>query len=104
MAQFDVHRNTSGRTSRRVPYIVVLQDDRLSSVLPTRVVAPLVRQTSFEPAVRLNPLIEIEGEIVLLSTAELASVKLTLLGPFVCNVAQRRDDIVAAIDMLFTGI
>lgn len=83
---------------------MVLQNDRVTQALDVCVVAPLVRTNDFDPPSRLTPRFMIEDEHVLLSIAELASVRQAVLGPVVSNQGGRRDDIVAALDLLFTGI
>ena len=52
----------------------------------------------------LNPAFVIEGRDVFLSVQELAGVSRAGLGEVVTSVASRRDDIVASLDLLFTGI
>lgn len=104
MAQFDVYPNTDPRTCKRQPFVVDLQSDFLSD-LRTRVVAPLTRAESFGPAMkRLNPTFKIANRSLVLSTAELAGVDRRELGNPIASLADSRDEIVAALDFLFTGI
>jgi toxin CcdB len=104
MRQFDVLRNPNPETASWAPYLLVLQNDLLRD-LRTTVVAPLVRQAHFgRPAQVLNPVFEIRGEPLVLSTAELAGVSAPMLGETVASLAGRRTKIIAAIDLLFTGI
>ncbi|MFO8004404.1 CcdB family protein [Thioalkalivibrio sp.] len=71
----------------------------------TTVVAPLVQQADFgRPVQVLNPVVEVQGEPLVLSTAELAGVSTAMLGETVASLAGRRTEIIAAIDLLFTGI
>jgi toxin CcdB len=53
---------------------------------------------------RLNPMFEIEGRSVLMLTPELAGVPAKMLGQRMDSLAQHRDLIVAALDMVLTGI
>jgi toxin CcdB len=102
--QFDIHRNPSLETSQWAPYLLVLQSDLLSD-LQTTVVAPLVHAKEFgRPATTLNPVFDVQGERVVLSVAELAGVSGKQLGERVGSLAARRHEIIAAIDLLFTGI
>jgi toxin CcdB len=55
-------------------------------------------------AKKLNPRFEVEGKAVTMSTAEIAGVPVKALGEQVCSLNDRRDDIVAALDLLFFGI
>jgi len=69
------------------------------------VVAPLVLEAQFgRPARTLNPVFEIEGVHVVMSTAELAGISRQQLGEHVLSLRARHDEILAAVDLLFTGI
>lgn len=104
MAQFDVYQNENPRSKTRIPYLLDIQHDLLSQ-LATRVVIPLVLQEALSvPADILNPVFTIEDRDVVLSTAELAGVDKKQLGPVITNISQDRAKIVAAIDLLVTGI
>lgn len=104
MAQFDIYQNLSPRSKNRIPYLLDIQHDLLSQ-LTTRVVIPLVlRETMSIPADILNPVFIIEGRNVVLSTAELAGIDKKQLGSVITNINQDRDKIIAAIDLLVTGI
>lgn len=104
MRQFDVLRNPNPETASWAPYLLVLQNDLLRE-LRTTVVAPLVRQAhSGRPVQVLNPVYEVLGEPLVLSTAELAGVSTRMPGEKVASLADRRIEIIAAIDLLFAGI
>ncbi len=103
MFQFDVCRNPNPASRERAPYVLILQSDLLDP-LPTAVVAPLVRLGEFEPIRRLNPAFDIDGESFVLSTAELAGIPRTAIGPALSSLAGERDAVIAALDLLFTGI
>ena len=103
MGQFDVYRSTQPNSNHRMPYLLDIQHDFLSS-LNTRVVAPLVKADYFgAPVARLNPVFEIEGLDVVMSAQELAGVGVATLGVLVCSLSDRRDDIVSALDFLIVG-
>ena len=73
--------------------------------MTTRVVAPLLwAEAAGSPARTLMPCFEIDGRRVVMSTAELAGVSRSQLGPRVGSLADHRSEIIAALDMLFTGI
>ncbi|MGI9404738.1 MAG: CcdB family protein [Hyphomicrobiaceae bacterium] len=102
MRQFDVHRNTNRRFRKHYPFLLILQHERFED-LSTVVVAPLV-VVELGPAVsRLNPEFEIDGILTFLSISEPAAMSRKALGPHVTNLAERRDDIIAAVDFLITG-
>lgn len=104
MAQFDVYYNSNTDTNQIIPYLLDVQTDLLEAIA-TRVVVPLVLSSQFgKPATYLNPKFEIEYITVVMSTAELAGVSKQVLGERVTSLKHRRDDIIAALDLLFTGI
>jgi toxin CcdB len=103
MAQLDVFRNANPATRSFAPYLVDLQHELLSP-MKTRVVAPLLHADRVRPISRLNPTFEIEGNPVVMSTQELAGVPQTAFGERVGSVADRRDEIIGALDLLFMGI
>jgi len=103
MAQFDLYRNPNLETNAFIPYLLDLQADLLD-VLATRVVAPLHTLESISKPLRhLNPVLEINGEKFVLSTAELAGVSTAVLGDPAGNAQNCRDEIIAALDFVFTG-
>jgi toxin CcdB len=104
MAQFDVCRNANPASSLNIPYLLEVQSDLLD-VLATRVVAPLVLATEMGKAAQtLNPQFEIEGVAVVMSTPEIAGVPRRALGEKITSLQHRREEIIAALDLLFTRI
>ena len=104
MAQFDVYLNTNSATRKSIPYLLDVQADLLDT-LATRVVVPLVLGEEMGLAAKhLNPQFKIKGTSVVMSTAELAGVPNRLLGDKVASLKNKRDEIIAALDLLFTGI
>lgn len=99
MAQFDVFRNPSPRSSKRAPYLLDVQSNFLDLV-STTVVIPLTTADSFVPAKILNPTVSVLGEDFLLCTAEITSVLRSQLGRPVCSLSNYRTEVVAAIDRL----
>ena len=102
MAQFDVHENPR---KRDFPLLLDVQADLLSR-LDTRAVVPMVRLKRYgaTPITRLNPTARIGGVDYILLFQELAAVPLSALGDKVTSLAGRRADLVAALELLFTGI
>ncbi len=102
MAQFDLHRNPKGGA---YPLLVDVQADLLAN-LATRVVVPLtsVKRHGARPITRLNPVVRIGTVDYVVVFQELAAVPTSALGDVVGSLASRRADLVAAIDLLFTGI
>lgn len=103
MAQFDVYRNSNPATREQIPYLLDVQTD-LIDVVQTRVVVPLEVCGSFTPAALLSPVFQIEGVAVAMSTLELAGVHLRSLGDFVCSLSDKRQEIMGALDLLFSGL
>jgi len=103
MAQFDVYHNINPVTKEQIPYLLDVQAD-LIDVVQTRVVVPLEICGSFAPAARLSPVFQVEGVTVAMSTPELAGVHLRSLGDFVCSLSGKRQEIMGALDLLFSGI
>lgn len=104
MAQFDVYLNPNAETRKVIPYLLDVQSDLLDT-LATRVVAPLVLADEMGLAAKhLNPQFKIKGVEVVMSTAELAGVSNHSLGDKVASLKSKRDEIIAALDLLFTGI
>ncbi len=101
MAQFDVYKNPNPHTNHQIPYLLDMQNNLLKN-LKTRAVVPLV--ANMKPAKYLNLTFEIQGETVTLSMAELAAIPLSALGEYVCSLGEHRDEIIAALDFLITGI
>lgn len=104
MAQFDVYLNPNADTRDAIPFLLDVQADLLDG-LATRVVVPLVLAEEMPlPAKQLNPQFKIKGVAVVMSTPELAGVPIRILGEKMASLKNKRDEIIAALDMLFTGI
>lgn len=104
MAQFDVYLNPNPDTRKTIPYLLDVQTDLLDA-LATRVVVPLILAEEMGLAAKhLNPQFKIKGVVVVMSTAELAGVPNRSLGDKVASLKSKRDEIIAALDLLFTGI
>lgn len=101
--QFDVFPNPlrAGREDR--PYVIAIQhpffDDQ-----PTRVVVPLVLASAIRPQGRLNPAVTVQRTNLYFSPTEMFSIPLRLLRASVTNLGADRDRLLAAIDLVFTGI
>jgi toxin CcdB len=103
MAQFDVFENQNQETNQAVPYLLDVQTDLLDT-LSTRVVVPLVTASAMGKAVKhLNPEFKIRNATAFMSTAELAGVPVSYMGEKVSSLKDQRQEIIAALDFLFTG-
>jgi toxin CcdB len=105
MAQFDVYRNANPASRAPVPYLLDVQSDLLDP-LATRVVVPLCKPEVLKGklAERLNPVFQVEGGRVVMLTPELAGVSKKILRERVGNLSSERHAIIAALDLLITGI
>ena len=102
MAQYDVFKNPRGGV---YPLVLDMQADVLGK-LERRVVVPLVARKKYsgKPIARLNPLVTIGGIEYVLVFQDMAAIPTIALGERVVSMAGRRADLVAALDLLFTGI
>ena len=102
MAQFDLHENPKGGA---YPLLLDVQSDMLAQ-LGTRVVVPLMTAKRYgaRPITRLNPVVRVKGKEHVMLFQELASVPASMLGEPVASLVSRRADVIAALDLLFTGI
>ena len=99
MARFDLHQ----RPGRLGGYVVDVQADLLSD-LQTRVVVPLFPSANWSPVMdRLNPVFAVAGEPHVFVAQSIAAVPRRELGPAVGSVAEHRDEITLALDILLTG-
>ncbi|MDP2821265.1 MAG: CcdB family protein [Sulfuritalea sp.] len=104
MAQFDVYPNPNPASRERVPFLVALPSDLLGTFDAT-VVAPLRLKAARDviPVLRLNPTVRIGGKDYFLRPQELAAIATRSLKKPVTNISPQRDEILAALDFLFTG-
>ena len=103
MAQFDVYLNPNPATNKIIPYYLNVQADLLDT-LNTRAIVPLVRDKEMGKSVKdLHLKFKVKGEIVVMSTAELAGLPIRALGEKVTSLKSKRDEIIAALDLVFTG-
>lgn len=96
MAQFDVHQIDGA-------YVINCQSDFLNHY-DTRLVVPLL-PLGKGPVVakRFNPVFEVKDRQLVMYTQYAAALQLRRLGAAVSSLKSKRDEIVAAIDMLVTG-
>jgi toxin CcdB len=98
MARFDIFKN-EGESG----YLLDVQSDLLSG-LNTRIVVPLLPKSSApSPAQRLNPVFRIEGHELVMATQYMAAVPEGELRSAIGSLADKQDEISAALDMLFLG-
>lgn len=105
MPQFSVHRNPNPDTRAAYPLLLDLQSDLIAD-LSTRVVVPLCPAPAMKGKLikTLMPVFEIDGKQYAMLTPQLAGVSNKQVGVKVADLAQCRDEIIAALDLLITGI
>ena len=105
MAQFGVHRNPNPQTKALIPYLLDVQSDLLSD-LGTRVVVPLCPASAMKGKLvrTLMPVFQIDNKSYAMLTPQLAGIESKRIGPEVVNFSGNRNQIIAALDLLLTGI
>ncbi len=107
MAQFDVYRN-GGKHAKIVPFVVDIQNDLLSD-FATRVVVPLhsstiLKENNVDVIQKLNPEFTVCDTEVILFPQQMAAVHSRELGKKVDSLVASRHEIIAALDVLTSGI
>lgn len=105
MAQFDVHRNRNAASKARFPLLLDVQSGLLEP-LATRVVIPMAAASGAHARSidSLTPTLRVDGRDYLLMTPLIAGIATRELGPVIGNRAGEREAIIAALDLLVTGI
>ena len=102
MRQFDLYRNPDQASARRRPYLVVLQSDLLT-IIETVVVAPLALLSRSKSAPRLTPIVEVGGVDHAILVHDMAAIPRSQLKRPVGTAASKRDELLAALDLVFLG-
>lgn len=98
MARFDVYSGSGNAL-----YLLDVQANELSD-LNTRVVVPLIPVGEApKPALVLNPVFKVDGADCVMVTQYLSAIPAKALKKTACTLADRRDEITAALDLLFFG-
>lgn len=105
MRQYDVFTNPTSKSRGAVPYLIVIQHDRASETSSVVVagLAPIAKAKAIATS-KLYPVIDVSGRDFVLLTPNLAAIPRQVLGDPVANADGAHRRIVAAIDMLFTGV
>jgi toxin CcdB len=100
--QYYIYRN--GSNNKRYPYLIDVQSD-LVDLLTTRIVIPLLHSSLAQGKLpeRICPLVEVEGEMFIAMTHEMASVDNAILREEVGSAMPWRDEIKGAMDFIFDG-
>ena len=102
--QFHAVVNANAASRRDVPLLLIVQSDLVES-MGSCVVVPLVSASRIAlPLARLMPALRVGDEEYVMETQQLSAVHRKLLGHTVADLSNQRHVIMAALDMLFTGI
>ncbi len=103
MSQCTVHENP-GASRGAAPLLLDVQADLLSD-LATRVVVPLIPLADFgRPVARLHPTFMVSGAAHVMATHLIAAIPRAALGAEIASLADQRDQVVAAIDVVLSGV
>jgi len=104
MAHLDVFKNPNAARAPGFPYLLEVQTTLLDD-MPTTVVIPLGLPDVIDhtPVLRLNPAVAVDGRRLLVMTQELAAIKRKSLKAPVANLSVHRDEVLTALDFLFSG-
>ena len=105
MAQFDVYRNPSKKTSKAYPFLVDVQNSVIDQ-LATRLVVPVTTSNTKNSVymTKLTPEIEFEGTTYLFLAQQLSSIPEDVLNERIGSLEQSRELLIDAIDFAITGI
>jgi toxin CcdB len=103
-AQYDVVDNPVPRARSAFPFVAIVQSD-LADTGSDRIVAPLVPSARI-PGVagRLMPIVKVEGVDHALIVPRLTAVPAAELRVVKGSLSSYRNEIVAALDLLFLGV
>lgn len=103
--QFDIYVNTDKDTNKTYPYFMDVQSDLLDT-LNSRVVIPLTpaKDSRKDFPKTLCPRIKVRNKSFALLTHQITSVPLSLLKEKAASAESTRNEIIAAIDFVVTGI
>ena len=105
MGQFTLYENQNSGSKESYPYFVDVQNDLLDG-LNTRLVIPLtpLKNMGDSSIGSLCPEVDFDGNQLVLLTHQMTSVPISALKSDVGSLEHLRDEIIAAIDFLVTGI
>jgi toxin CcdB len=105
MPRYSVYRNRNSASRVRFPLLLDIQSDLLDP-LATRVVVPLSPMVASRSRVMqtLTPVLHFESKDYVMVTPQLSGVAAQDLGPSIGDFSADREKIIAALDLLITGI
>jgi len=104
MAQFDVYTNPSESSAYGIPYVVVMQSDLLDA-LATRMAMPLATIEFADKAPdKLCPIVKVNGQHLRALAHYTAPLPTRSLGQIVGNAAAHASELIAAMDVVVSGV
>ena len=105
MAQYQIYENLNPNSKHTYPYLIDVQTTLLTD-LETRIVIPVVLKSKFGKGIitNLNPIIVINKKEYVIITQQISGIPSKQLGSSICDCITSRQEILAAIDFLITGI
>jgi len=105
MAQFQLYQNKDKHSSNIYPFFIDVQND-LFDALNTRMVIPLTPLTQLDGLApnKLCPTIHLPAGDFVILTQQMTSVPSKVLSESVGDLSAFRNEIIAAIDFLMTGV
>jgi toxin CcdB len=101
MARFEIYPNPTAAERRHTPFVMDVQNDHLGQ-LGSRIAIPLRLASSFgAPARELNPVIQFQGQSLVLDTANLSPVPAQQLKNRLDRLDSEREAVLNALDTLF---
>jgi toxin CcdB len=101
--QFDVYRNPLKTAREGKPFLVDLQHDFWFD-MTSRIVAPLAIRAAIGLSPRLHPPVLVAGQTCYFDPTDIITLPLARLRNPIANLEEARDRIIAALDLVFTGI
>ena len=104
MAQFDVYANPSESAAHGIPYVVVVQSDLLDA-LATRMTIPLATVEFAEKSPdKLCPVVTVNGQRLRALAHYTAPLPTRSLQQVVGNLAPQASTLIAAMDVVVSGV
>jgi toxin CcdB len=104
MAQFDVYANPSESAAHGIPYVVVVQSDLLDG-LATRMSIPLATFEFAEKSPdKLCPVVTVNGQRLRVLAYYTAPLPTRSLRQVVGNLAPQANTLIAAMDVVVSGV
>ncbi|HQX91680.1 MAG TPA: CcdB family protein [Thermomonas sp.] len=104
MSQFTVYANADAASKKWIPYLLDVQSD-LIETSGSRVVVPLITSDRAGASIgHLMPTLQVEDKRMVMDTAQIMGIPMRMLGKRVADLSHERLTILAALDMLISGI